>query len=357
MSEISEILEYIDPEFILEREGVDYKIMRGSSGEQVNLKECPFCGGDDYKVYLNRDTGLGNCFHGSCQETFNKYKLIKQLIGAPSNFVVRAYIQQLGNELGYIPKKKKSVAVNIETETKLPQSLELPTKDGQNLHYLEDRGVTCDDAKYFHLRYCESGWHEYPKSDGSIAYMDFSERIIIPVFNLEGDLVTFQGRDITGEKPKKYLFPSGLPGTSRFLYNGQNAAGKKRVVLVEGAFDVFRVHAVQKGSDFADVVPIGSFGMHLSHGGEADQVGAFYILKKHGLEEVYVMWDGEEKAYKKALQAGRLLLKVGLRVHICTLPKDKDAGECDRKMFLKAMKEATEINERSVVKLMLRKIY
>ncbi len=81
-------------------------------------------------------------------------------------------------------------------------------------------------------------------------------RLLIPVYDLDGKLVTFQGRDIIGDQDAKYLFPPALPGTGRFLYNGHNAVRARRIAMGEGAFDVFSLKAAIDGeSDLRDIVP------------------------------------------------------------------------------------------------------
>src|SRR6185369_12203076 len=140
----------------------DYKSTHGSRGRQLNIKECPTCGGDTYKVYVNADTGLGNCFHGSCGETFNKFKFIRAHLGTPSNQDVIAHIKEVAREMGWRPKRMSVVEVEEAASSgwKLPDSFEIPI-EGQNLVYLENRGVTAEIAKYFHLRYCHMGWFPY----------------------------------------------------------------------------------------------------------------------------------------------------------------------------------------------------
>jgi DNA primase len=239
-------------------------------------------------------------------------------------------VHEVLSEQGWRPRRTTTAAVEYTDDIKLPTSFALPTKDGQNLVYLEKRGVNGDLAKYFHLRMCLYGWWNFTKDDDSSSGQSFDDRLIIPVFDLNGELKTFQGRDITGESDKKYLFPKGLPGTGRYLFNGQNAMRCKRVCLGEGAFDVI---AIKKAFDeevtLRDVMPVGSFGKHLSYGSLEgdDQLGRFIQLKSLGLEEVTIMWDGEVKALIAALDAAKILRGVGLRARIATLPFDRDPNE------------------------------
>ncbi|MBO6511842.1 MAG: hypothetical protein JJ979_25730, partial [Roseibium sp.] len=52
----------IDPEYWVDYEGLDHIVSRGVNGQQINLKECPFCGDRRHRFYMNAETGVGNCF-------------------------------------------------------------------------------------------------------------------------------------------------------------------------------------------------------------------------------------------------------------------------------------------------------
>jgi hypothetical protein len=101
------------------------------------------------------------------------------------------------------------------------------------------------------------------------------------------------GRDITGASERKYLFPTGLPGTGRYLLNGQNAVTSKRVCMGEGGFDVFAMKAAfDEEVELRGVTCVGSFGKHLSYGDMAgdDQLGRLLKLRAHGLEDLTILW-------------------------------------------------------------------
>lgn len=326
-NELQELSDELDFEAWFERESLAYKTSRGVSGMQINAQECPECGNRKYRVYLNADTGVGNCF--VCNEKFSKLKFIHCTLGQPHWRDTIKHVKEALSEQGWRPKRKTTAAVETGP-VKLPLSFPLPTPEGQNLVYLEERGVDDDLARYFHLRFCNEGWWNYEKEDGSRGGQKFDMRVIIPVFDLDGSLKTFQGRDVTGISDEKYRFPKGLPGTGRYLFNGQNAVKAKRVVMGEGAFDVI---AIKKAFDeevaLRDVVPVGSFGKHLSYGSldGDDQLGRFLQLKADGLEEVTIMWDGEVKALESALEAAEKLRRIGLKARIALLPADRDPNE------------------------------
>lgn len=352
-----EILDALDVEFFLEREGLAYKSTRGSSGEQLNVKECPACGDRRSRVYINAETGLGNCF--VCNQSFNKLTFIRFAIGEPSWRDTFNYVKEVLRDQGWRPKRRITAAVT-DVNVTLPDSFELPTPEGENLTYLEKRGINADLSRYFRLRYCDTGWWNFIKEDGSRGGQKFDERVIIPVYDLDGSLVTFQGRDITGKSDRKYLFPVGLPGTGRFLYNGQNAVKAKRVVVGEGAFDVAAIKkAIDEVMELRDIVPVGSFGKHLSFGdpGGNDQLGRFIKLRADGLESVIMMWDGEEKALIAALEAAGKLTGIGLRVKIALLPKDRDPNEVNPQVVQEAIWKATAYTPMLAVQWRIRNPY
>lgn len=328
-----ELSDELDLEQWFDRESRSFKMSRGQSGMQINAKECPACNDGRWRVYLNAESGIGNCF--VCNQTFSKLRFVHLALGHdPENkgdwAATFKHVKDVLGEQGWRPKRRSSVAVEYG-EVKLPAGFDLPTRDGRNLVYLEERGIPAELAAYFHLRYSPYGTWSYIHDDGTTRRQDFTSRLIIPVFDLDGTLKTFQGRDVTGTvTDQKYLFPKGLPGTGRYLLNGQNAHRSKRVALGEGFFDVAAMKLAFDGEvALRDVMPVGSFGKHLSYGdiGGNDQLGRFLQLQREGLEEVTIMWDGEIKALEAALQAAEILTRIGLRVRIALLPYEKDPNE------------------------------
>lgn len=357
------VTDELDVESWLEWEGVDYKTSSGSSGIQLHIRTCPNpeCGNDKWKVYLNADTGLGNCF--ACGEKYNKWKFAKALKGMEGRELF-AHFAEVKKELGYkvAVRKKPLITAEVTEELALPPSIALPTKEGANALYLEKRGITGEYAAYFHLRYCADGWHNYIKPDGDKGGQNCSERIIIPVFDLDGTLKTFQARDVTGEAEIRYIFPATLPGTGRYLYNGQNAyLGASELIVNEGPFDVAATkRVIDRFPDMKGICPVGTFGKHLSVSldGKEDQLGKFATLKRRGLKRVTLMWDGEREALDAALDAAEVLWKrLGLEVWIALLPAGKDPDECDQYEVYEAWKNATRVTALSLAKLRMRNPY
>jgi DNA primase len=353
--ELGEILDKIDIESWLDSEGVRYRVTRGTRGTQLNVKECPSCGNSNYKVYLNQDNGLGNCFAGDCERRFNKFSFIRAWMGNASNRDVIEHIKAVARSHGWRPARVQSMAVNLKTDLVIPESVALPV-GGRNLKYLENRGVTPDIARYFALRFCNHGGFNYVDDAGRKLHQDYSKRVIIPIFDLNGDLVSFQGRDITGKADKKYLFPPGFSSTGAHLYNGHNAHGCEHVVIGEGAFDVIATKIALDGqTELRNIVPIGSFGKHLSSGDDNSQFAKLLQLKEGGLKIVTIMWDSEEKAIEAAVNTALMLRRYGFVARVAILPKDKDPNEVPPSVVRAAFWKAEAINESVAVRLRLAK--
>ena len=350
MSDFAEILAKIDMGAYLDREGIEYKETYGSSGEQFNIRTCPFCGGDKHKVFMNAESGLGNCFHGDCDKKFNKYSFIQAHTGLMGRGLVD-HIKLVAAEFGWRPPRKKSEPVKLSSaDLVIPPSISLPY-NGKNLAYLDNRNITADIAKYFHLRFCLKGWFKY-QFDGKDAYMNFDNRVIIPVFDVNGNIVSFQGRDITGKADKKYLFPPGFAVTGSHIYNAHNLTDEDTLVVGEGVFDVMAIKiALDKDAHCRNVLPVGTFGKHLSIN-QLDVMAHLVVTK--GVKNVVMMWDAEVQAIDDAIEAGTMIKSLGCKVSISMLPFGKDPNEVSIDEVRKAFWSATPLTNANATMLRLK---
>jgi DNA primase len=327
--DLQEILASLTLEDVLDAEGVSYKKTVGNSGPQLNIKECPRCGNTNWKVYANEETGRGNCW--TCAEgesTFNLFSFTRSLLGEVSNRDTANYLSDLSRGFGYRPKQAPvAIPQQAPSEVTLPPSFPIPN-NGLNLGYLMMRGIDTYTAEYFGLRFCEQGYYRY-ESDGESKFMDFSQRVLFPVYDIDGTLKTFQGRDVTGVSDKKYLFPPGRPSSGRLIYNAHNAIGAESGVIGEGVFDAMGIKmALDREVDLRGVAPLATFGKHLGHGSPGDdQLSRLLALKARGLRAVTMMWDSEPKAHLAAVKAAERLTSYGLAVRVASLPQGKDPNE------------------------------
>ena len=95
--------------------------------------------------------------------------------------------------------------------------------------YLAQRGIHIDTAKTFGV-----GLYS---GDGFL-----TGRIVIPIHDHDGQLVTYPGRSLAGEEPK-YRLPAGFR-KSQVLFNFHRAirSGEKNAIVVEGFFDAMTIY-------------------------------------------------------------------------------------------------------------------
>lgn len=352
----------VTPEDFLDHEGIDYRRTSGSRGRQFNIKECPACGGTGWKVYLSEDTGYGNCFHGSCGVTFNLWTFAAAHLGTQDAPAIGQLFDEIAKTGGWKPKRRapKPVAKVFDGDLKLPMSV---AAGKAGIPYLNGRGVPVRYQEEFHLRWCKDGAFAYNKEDGTPSKMPFSGRIIIPIYDLDGQLVTFQGRDIEGKSDRKYLFPPRLPSTARFLYNGHRALaeGWSHIVMGEGAPDVWAIQqAIDEDRTFTGMGATGSFGkkLTLDHTpGLETQLQALLRLKTNGLKFITILWDGEAEALKSACKAAAKLTRLGFTARIGFLPKGKDPAEVAPATVRKAIESALPYSRALEVKVRLKNPY
>lgn len=135
-------------------------------------------------------------------------------------------------------------------------------------------------------------------------------RIIIPVY-LNGQLVTYQGRDYTNKQQLRYKTLSvekSVVDHRNLLYGIDNVPGSNLIGVVEGLFDQWRM-----GDGF-----VATFGTSMTEA----QVRFLSRFKR-----ILFLFDPEKEAQKKALKIGNKLSSLGCEVEIIDLEIDGDPAE------------------------------
>ena len=158
--------------------------------------------------------------------------------------------------------------------------------------------------------------HFYRTSYGK--YRDlFHDRVTIPIKNPLGKIVAFGGRTILeGENIPKYKNSpnSVLFQKEKTLFGLDRAKSyvrdKGKIILVEGYFDVIRLHSVGFGNT---VAPLGtSVTIHHAR-----------VLSKLA-PEVVLLFDGDTAGKRAAVESAKKLLKFPVEVSVVFLPPGED---------------------------------
>jgi DNA primase len=194
------------------------------------------------------------------------------------------------------------------TKTNAPLTFQLRL---QGHHpYLRERGIEAQTAEHFGVGYCNRGL--------------LKGRIAIPIHDVQGNLVAYAGRWVSGELPEgeeKYKLPPGFK-KNEVLFNLHRIAGNDHVVIVEGYFSVFRLHSLNFHA-------VALMGRTLSNTQEE-------LLTRSGAKRLTLLLDGDEPGRAAAQELlSRLSRKLSVRV--LRLPADSQPDTVDQDVLLKLL--------------------
>jgi len=255
---------------------------------------CPFCSGNPgyhlgYCIdQSNKYSGAYTCWRCGGKNTKKVIAKITNSTESEAWKIMQRYSSDSVTKTKEIRKTKKAV------KCLLPVGL-VPIK-GKLYIYLKKRK--------FEVKELISTWDI--RGTGPVG--PYKHRIIAPIY-FKKQLVSFQGRDITGKSDMKYkACPKDLEvrDHKNCLY-GYDLARKSSVVVCEGITDVWRLGP---GS-------VATFGIKFTD----EQVRLLSKFKK-----VFILFDTDSEAVTQAELLGKLLSAVGVDVEIIYLDNG-DPGE------------------------------
>ncbi|MFB6346009.1 MAG: DNA primase [bacterium] len=208
--------------------------------------------------------------------------------------------------------------------------------------YMLDRGYTEETLDKFDVGYAPEGWRNLTKAlkrdgydltnafkaglirksdDGSNIYDTFRDRVIFPIRNLSGYVVAFGGRILDGsdqDSPKYVNSPESPIFQKRETLYGLTQARSSiretgRCLMMEGYTDVMMCH--QEGYDTA----VATLGTALTeHHAQ--------VLKRY-LDEIVLIYDGDESGQRAAKRGGRIALEEGIKTSVIILSEDQDPAD------------------------------
>ena len=188
--------------------------------------------------------------------------------------------------------------------------------------YLHKRGFSDDDIIKYNLGYCETG--------------RYSNRIIFPSYDKNGNLNYFTGRTILEDEPMRYLYPE-TPRKDIVpfeLYINWNVP----IILCEGFFDAKTISR--------NVIP-------LLEKGITD--GIMKKLLQSEVKKVYIVLDND--AMRESLDHAELLINNGKKVYLVELAgKDPNAMGFDS--FTRLIQKTKAIDRNGIISRKLKfKLY
>lgn len=251
--------------------------------------KCPFCPADDpdHSMHCNfSPDGRVKCWRCRGGSHIAGVARLGGYTFAQAAELVREYG---GATTVQAPKKDR--LVGKASSVVLPGSEKL-----RDLHtsYLVKRGFDPDELKF---RYGIRGTGPMERWEG----IDFQLRVIIPIFDADGNLVNFQGRDVTGRQELRYKccpVEKAVKHHKHTLYGAHLWRNRRRVVVVEGVFDQWRLGP---GS-------VCTFGT---------SVTKEQVLLLSNWKEVVLAFDDEPEAQRHAREIAAELSVMGTQVVRC----------------------------------------
>jgi DNA primase catalytic core len=138
--------------------------------------------------------------------------------------------------------------------------------------------------------------------------------IVVPVFNLDGEVVQLYGRKINDNLRAGTPDHLYLPGPHRGVWNEEALIASKEIILCEALIDAMSFWC----AGYRQVTA--SYG---TNGFTADHRAAF---ERHGIERVYIAYDRDEAGDKAAVKLAEELMRKGVECFRVEFPKGMDAN-------------------------------
>ena len=319
-----------------------YVTLRRSGANMFGL--CPFHGEKTASFSVAPDKGIYYCF--GCHKGGGAINFMMELEGLSYPDAVRALAKRSGMEVPedeqYQSKyraQERLWALHKEAARFFHSQLYAPIGSAA-LEYAVGRGMTKNTLTKFGIGYAPDSWDMLVKAltekgytrqeliDSGLVTVSqksgnvfdrFRDRLMFPIIDVRGNIIGFGGRIMNNKDADaaKYLnSPETLIFNKRKNLFGLNYAKKSTLgylILVEGYMDAIALH--QYGFDCA----VASLGTSLTE----DHA----TLISRYVEQVVLIYDGDEAGQRATRRAIPILEKAGIRVKVLQMKDAKDPDE------------------------------
>ncbi len=303
---------------------------------------CPFHADNNASMSVSTKLDMFQCF--ACHKAGNIFNFIAGMENISYGEAIHLLAKEDGYDIGPVTK-------HINPHTKDYEIMNLATKFYQNnlnsslgtnaIKYLNDRQIDRDTIKKFEIGLSTSRQPLTPflKNKYNVEELIelgltndneqdiFTNRIMIPIHDLNGNNIGFGGRIYQTKDTSKYINTKATKifDKSSILYNYHRAHNKLNtsdsIIIMEGYFDVIRASTVGINNC---VAPMGT-SLTKQH---------INILKKI-TNNIILCFDGDDAGKEATIRAIELLENVNINIKVIRL-EEKDPDE----FIIKRGKEA-----------------
>ncbi len=320
-----------------------YVKLKRSGNRYVGL--CPFHSEKTPSFQVSADKQLYHCF--GCGEGGSVIQFIMKIenldfVEAVKFLAARANIHlPEGNEKasdGEFFRKKQKMLEMYVTAARFYHSCLMDEGGNIARSYLAARQIDLSTVTHFGLGYSPAGYDALynhlkeksfdeglmlesgliRKSEKTGKYYDFfRDRVMVPIFDIRGNVIAFGGRTMAKSDGMKYVnsTDSMIFNKSKTLY-GLNFAKKncsERLILVEGYMDVISLHKY----GFTNAVA----GLGTAFTPEHAKIVSRYT------KELIICYDSDNAGQAAVMRALSVLSATDLKLKVLVIPDTKDADE------------------------------
>ena len=274
---------------------------------------CPFCHHHKKKLQINLETQQWHCW--VCDSKGRKIQTLLKRLHVDSKRIKKVY-EIYGDD--YIVSSTTTDEEKVEL--RLPSEFKSLLKKPKGLNplykkvvqYAKDRRISKEDIIKYNIGYCDSGI--------------YTNRIIIPSYDVDGRLNYFIARSVFTEERFKYKNP---PISKNVTIFENQINWNKPITLTEGVFDALAVkrNAIPLLGKFIPKTLMDS-------------------IYKRGVKEIKIILDKD--AQDQALYYVNYFMNNGITV-TNILPTEKDAGEMGFSEVNKMLKQTKKSGFEDVI--------
>ena len=311
--------------------------LRRSGANMFGL--CPFHGEKTASFSVAPDKGIYYCF--GCHKGGGAINFVMEMEGLTYPDAVRALAQRSGMEVpeddqyqSRYRQQERLWALCKEAARYFHAQL-YSEAGAQGLAYAQKRGMPKSTLTTFGIGFAPDSWNglvmamkakgytEQELKDAGLVsekggriYDRFRNRLMFPIIDVRGNIIGFGGRVMDDSTPKYLNSPETVIFNKRKNLFALNIARKSKLgylILVEGYMDAIALH--QYGFDCA----VASLGTSLTE--------EHATLISRYVEQVVLIYDGDEAGQRATKRAIPILEKAGIRVKVLQMKDAKDPDE------------------------------
>ncbi len=306
---------------------------------------CPFHEEKTPSFMISTEKQLFHCF--GCGEGGNVFNFVMKFEKVDFFEAVKMLAKKAGVILPADEKKENLLYRQKERMYKLNslaanyfrECLFRAPRGKKIINYLKKRGINDKTVEKYRLGYAPDKWdvltnflkkkgYSYEelikaglikKSKIEGKYIDyFRDRIIFPIFNVQGKIIGFGGRVLDDSMPKYINSPETLiynKGSNLYSLNfaKEDIRKKNRVIVVEGYTDILIVQQYGFNNGVASL-------------GTALTTKQIELIKRF-TDTVLIAYDADSAGNMATLRSFDLLIKAGLEIKVIALPQGNDPAD------------------------------